>query len=113
MPEMQLDIYGGEVTIPTSMSRWHPTQAQSLLLRLARREEGVTALQAGVVLHGRRRSLGIGTCGAGARGYGPTRKGCCPYASSDGWDALKRLKQRGVVEQRQPRGPYFAIVNDR
>lgn len=95
------------------MSAWHPRETQKLLLRLARRPEGVTALQAGVALHTMRKSYGTGTCGFGAKGAGPTKRGgCCPYASSDGYAALARLWERGVVEQRKPRGPYFAVVGD-
>jgi hypothetical protein len=50
----------------------------------------------------------------GAKTYGPKprSKGCCLYASSDGYDCLKRLWKRGVVEQRTFRGPYFAVVTD-
>jgi hypothetical protein len=111
--ELQLAFDGREVTIPASMSHWHPTQTQGLLLRLAKRPEGVTALQAGVALHTRRKSLGTGRCGFGAKGSGPTKRGgCCPYASSDGYAALLRLWKRGLVEQRTHRGPYFAVINE-
>lgn len=112
MAETQLDFSGREVSIEASMSHWHPTGAQGLLLRLAKRPEGVTALQAGIALHTRRKSLGTGRCGYGAKGVGPTKRGCCPYAASDGSAALKRLVERGVVSQRRPRGPYYAIIND-
>lgn len=111
MTELQLTIDGREVPIEASMSRWHPTHAQGALLALARRPEGVTALQAGIVLHTRRKSLGTGSCGIGAR-TGRNTRGCCPYAASDGSAALKRLVARGVVVQRWPRGPYFAVLND-
>lgn len=112
MAELQLDFSGREVSIEASMSHWTPTHAQGMLLRLARRPEGVTALQAGIALHARRKSLGTGGCGYGARGYGPTKRGCCAYAASDGSACLKRLVERGVVSQRRPRGPYFAVIND-
>jgi hypothetical protein len=108
MPELQLTTDGREVPIAASMSHWHPTQCQGAVLALARRPEGVTALQAGLLIHTRRLSLGIGSCGRA-----PTRRGgCCKWASSDGSACLKRLAERGVVEQRRPRGPYFAVVND-
>lgn len=112
MTELQLDFAGREVSIEASMSRWHPSHAQGMLLALARRPEGVTALQAGIAMHTRRKSLGLGRCGWGAKGYGPTKRGCCHYAASDGSAALKRLAERGVVAQRRPRGPYFAVVNE-
>jgi hypothetical protein len=112
--EFQLDFTGREVSIEASMSYWHPRETQRLLLRLARRPEGVTALQAGNALHAARMSLTHRPCTAhGAKGFGPTKRGgCCPYASSDGSAALKRLAERGVVTQRRPRGPYFAVLND-
>lgn len=113
MTELQLDFEGNEVSIPASMAAWHPTSAQKLVLSLAKRPEGVTALQAGVALHTRRKSLGTGSCGVGAKSHGlrPRSKGCCLYASSDGYACLKRLWDRGVVEQRKPRGPYFAVTD--
>jgi hypothetical protein len=113
-PETQLAFDGSEVTIPQSRAAWHPTPAQRAVLGLAKRPEGVTPLQAGIALHALRRSAGTGSCGHGAKTYGakPRSKGCCLYASSDGYDCLKRLWERGVVEQRTYRGPYFAVPND-
>lgn len=113
-PELQLTIDGCEVPISASMSHWHPTGVQNLLLRLARRPEGVTALQAGVAIHTRRKSLGTGGCGFGAKADRLKRepKGCCAYAASDGSASLKRLVERGLLVQRRPRGPYFAIITD-
>jgi hypothetical protein len=112
--ELQLAFDGSEVSIPESHASWHPTPAQRAVLGLAKRPEGVTTLQAGVALHALRRSAGTGSCGVGAKTYGPKprSKGCCLYASSDGYDCLKRLWKRGVVEQRTFRGPYFAVVTD-
>jgi hypothetical protein len=113
MTEAQLDFAGREVPIGASTSHWHPTGVQILLLRLARRPEGVTALQAGIALHTRRKALGTGGCGWGAKADAVLKpRGCCAYAPSDGSASLKRLQQRGVVEQRRPRGPYFAVLND-
>jgi hypothetical protein len=114
MPEMQLDFAGREVSIPASMASWQPTHAQRAVLGLAKRPEGVTALKAGVALHALRKAFGTGGCGSGARdwrGRGQRQsKACCLYASSDGSACLKRLVARGVVEQRKPRGPYFAVI---
>ena len=96
-----------------SMRHWRPTQVQAMLLQLARRPEGVTTLQAGVAIHTRRKSLGTGHCGYGAKtGSRPRSKACCAYAASDGYASLKRLWDRGLVEQRAYRGPYFAVVNE-
>ena len=113
-PETQLDFSGNEVSIPASMAVWHPTGVQRMLLSLARRPEGVTTLQAGVAIHARRKSLGTGGCGFGAKSHGlkPRSKACCLYASSDGYAALARLWERGLVEQRVHRGPYHAVLND-
>ena len=120
MPETQLAFDGSEVSIPASLSHWHPTGVQRMLLALARRPEGVTALQAGIAIHARRKSLGTGGCGFGAKSMGSKTfgkkgmrtKACCLYASSDGSASLMRLADRGLVEQRKPRGPYFAVQND-
>lgn len=116
MTETQLGFDGREVSIPESMSFWHPRETQKLVLRLARRPIGVTPLQAGTALHAARRSSGMGSCGIRRNIYGETvfygGKGCCCEASSDGSASLKRLQARGLVEQRKPRGPYFAVLND-
>ena len=113
-PETQLAFDGREVTIPESLSHWKPTGVQAMLLQLARRPEGVTTLQAGVAIHTRRRSLGTGHCGVGAKSYGskPRSKSCCLYAASDGYASLRRLWERGLVQQRVYRGPYYAVIND-
>ena len=113
-PETQLDFAGNEVSIPASMKHWKPTGVQAMLLQLARRPQGVTTVQAGVAIHTRRKSLGTGHCGVGAKSYGPKprSKACCAYAASDGYASLKRLWDRGLVEQRVYRGPYFAVIND-
>jgi hypothetical protein len=115
MAEMQLDFAGREVSIPASMASWQPTHAQRAVLGLAKRPEGVTALRAGVALHALRKAFGTGGCGYGAKydEFLPVKrrsKACCLYASSDGSACLKRLVARGVVEQRKPRGPYFAVI---
>lgn len=89
--------------------------SQKEIFRLARRESGITAAEAGRILHSARN---------GGRGCRPERKppsatapagasasprSCCPWMGSDGWDVLKRLRERGLVHQPTPRGPYFAV----
>jgi hypothetical protein len=89
--------------------------AQKEILRLARRPAGVTTAEAGRVLHGARdggRGCRPGRHGAGgtARGGAPDDGRCCPWATSDGWDVLKRLRARGFVDQPAGAGsPYHAV----
>jgi hypothetical protein len=93
--------------------------AQRAVLDLARRTEGVRAVEAGMVLHDLRNG-GRG-CRPNPRGYpvaplpasnaadrwtGTRSVACCPWASSDGSELLKRLRDRGLVEQRATRGPW-------
>lgn len=102
----QLDIYGNEhdparrpVDPSAPLSR-----AQREVLRLAARPEGVRPVEAGEVVHAARRL----PC-ASKRYHDrlrTTTDRCCRYAASDGWDLLKRLEARGLVEQHEPRGPY-------
>lgn len=82
--------------------------AQREVIRLASRPEGVTASEAGRILHAHR-NQGRG-CGGAIRidsATGEYTTACCPWMSSDGWDLLKRLKRRGIVHQTGGRGtPY-------
>ena len=103
----QIDIFGGEhdlskrpVDPNAPMSR-----AQIEILRLAARPEGVRPVEAGEILH-RARRLPCAEKRYHDRLQTQTGR-CCRFASSDGWDALKRLKARGLVDQPEPRGPYY------
>lgn len=97
--------------------------SQREIMRLARRPEGVTAAEAGRVIHNGRnggagcrpevvapdghryRPLPASQAATDWRGTRPDA--CCPWMSSDGWSALKRLRERGLIVQPEPRGPYF------
>lgn len=104
---VQLDIYGAEHD--TSRRSTNPnapmSRAQREVLRLAARPEGVRPVEAGEIIHAARRLP------CAAKRYHDklqtTTGRCCRFASSDGWDALKRLKARGLVDQPEPRGPYY------
>lgn len=104
---VQLDIYGGEHD--TSRRTTNPnapmSRAQREVLRLAARPEGVRPVEAGEIVHAARRQP------CTAKRYHEALKTstdrCCRFAASDGWDLLKRLEARGLIEQPAPRGPYY------
>lgn len=85
---MQLDIYGGEVDAPVASSKSPPlAPAQHEILRLIQTYGAITSTQAGTIVHAHRED----------RGKGKER-----YRSSDGCDAMKRLKKRGLVRRARP-----------
>lgn len=117
----QIDLWGREApAAAVAAAGKHLAPSQYAILALARRPEGVTASEAGRVLHAQRNG-GRGCC-APPPGYekGPSQAGtdwrgtrstaCCPWMASDGWDAMKRLTARGLVTQDAPRQPYHARV---
>lgn len=65
------------------------TPTQDAILRYASTNGSVTPLQAGEILHRAR-----GHCGSGAKGGPGDGSACCPYASSDGLEAIKRMIKR-------------------
>lgn len=52
----------------------------------------ISPIEAGTILHRAR-----GHCGQGAKGGPGDGRACCPYASSDGLEAIKRLIKRGKL----------------
>lgn len=102
----QLTIDGGETTteqaLRTSARRPGLSGAQRAILNVIQAEGSIRAVEAGVIVHAHR---GRGCCGhgAGADRYKGGGKACCGYASTDGASALKRLRQRGLVKQREDR----------
>lgn len=113
----QLDVFGGEVDAVAAAQASAPlSPTQHAILVLARRPEGVTASQAGRVIHGAR-NAGAG-CRPGRAGAGGVARGgipedgrpCCTWMSGDGSEAIKRLRERGLVRQDRPRGPWYAVV---
>lgn len=73
------------------------TGLQREILTRIRLEGPIRAVEAGVMQHvarGRR-------CSGGGKGYGPTKVACCKYAATDGLEAMKRLRDRGLVRQRK------------
>lgn len=88
---MQLSFDGGEIEETAVVRRHaHLTDVQKAILRLARERGKVSPLEAGRLVHGAR----YGICARKLREDGR----CCPWASSDGVDALKRLQARGFLE---------------
>lgn len=95
----QLTIYGLEEDHPPKADRRLPLGdiSRAVLLELIR-QPGLRAVDAGVIVH----RLRGGCPAAGARYTGWTGKrsrGCCPYASSDGYAVLVRLELRTLAER--------------
>lgn len=112
----QLVIGGGEEAVAEVAGRISGlTPTQYAIMRLARRPEGVRAKEAGAIIHAARNGgRGCQPGRAGAKGVargghvefdGPP---CCPWMSGDGSEAIKRLRERGLLVQRVERGPWYA-----
>lgn len=85
----QLDILGGETEHAAVMAKRHQySTAQREILRFVQNYGAITSTQAGVIVHAHREG-GCYRC----------RRGGCPFLSSDGSDAMKRLRDRGLVKR--------------
>jgi hypothetical protein len=101
MTDVQLDFDGGETANTDVVRVAAPfTSSQREILRIIRQLGAVTSTQAGRIVHGHR---------------DPPCRRCvsthdrCPYAASDGGDALKRLRDRGLV-RRVRAGTWVAVI---
>lgn len=93
---VQLDIYGGETDHVAVLKKGAAfTPAQREILQLIARYGTVTSTAAGRIVHAHREPR----C---ARCTDTERFGRCPWVSSDGGDALKRLMARGLVRRVRP-----------
>lgn len=110
----QLNLAGGEdppAYVAARGSGLTPTQRE--ILRLAMRPCGVTASEAGRIIHTHRnngagcRPGRAGAAGVAVGGQPAPGRPCCPWMTGDGSDAIKRLRERGLVTQRKPRGPWY------
>lgn len=91
---IQLTLDGREVERPR---RPRPlSHRQRELLRYIRQHGVVRPVEIGLLMHAGRPS--------------PSSVLDRRYASSDGWDALRRLERRGLVE-RQARGQWVALIS--
>lgn len=87
----QLTLDGGEETPAALTGQRAPfTRAQMEILQLIAHHD-ITSTDAGRILHAHRAG-GCKRCATGP----------CPYAASDGGDALKRLQERGLVRRLAP-----------
>jgi hypothetical protein len=105
----QLNLLGlaAEEAPVIGAARLVPTQRQ--IVALARRPEGVTASEAGRIIHAFRHG-GHG-CNGAVHGYARVRPAhsdaCCPFMAIDGSRALKRLRDQGLLgAPDQKRGPW-------
>lgn len=86
---VQLDIHGGEHEHVAVVAKRHQySGAQREILRFIGNYGAITSTQAGVIVHAHREG-GCHRC----------RKGTCPWLSSDGCDAMRRLRKRGLVKR--------------
>jgi hypothetical protein len=95
---VQLTVDGGEEQVSTAAPSRHASfsHAQREILRLLAERTHVTSTEAGRIVH-LHREPACRHC----------REGRCPWAASDGGDALKRLQARGLV-RRVARGLWTA-----
>lgn len=86
---VQLDLHGGETPHDAVIAKRHQySGAQREILRFIQNYGAITSTQAGVVVHAHREG-GCYRC----------RSGTCRWLSSDGSDAMKRLRDRGLVKR--------------
>lgn len=104
MRASQLRLDGSEVEHPPpeTVLRAHPlTPVQDAILAAIVRDGMIRSAEAGAIVHRHR-----GYCGHRRGSMGSPnladRASCCPVASSDGNEALKRLMARGLVERVRP-----------
>jgi transposase len=103
--EMQLTLDGREVDHPVRIG--NPlSERQREILRFVRARGVVRTYEVGTMMH-------AGREGACRHPFpeGRWHLGCCPYAPSDGCDAMNRLLARGLVE-RVGRGRWRALGNE-
>jgi len=84
----QLTVDGGETPLAELHSPAWLTPAQRAILHQAREQTRISATEAGSIVHAHRSP----PCPRCARGT-------CGFTSSDGTDALKRLRKRGLVRR--------------
>lgn len=89
MSVTQLDFNGGETEhVEVTKKGAGFSLAQREILRFIGVYGAITSTQAGVIVHSHREG-GCDRC----------RKGICPWLSSDGCDAMRRLRDRGFVKR--------------
>lgn len=90
----QLSLDGSESTPKDVSAQRAPfSAAQREILRYIATHGWISSLEAGTIIHAHR-AYRCRRC----------REGTCPYRSSDGSDAMKRLMKRGMVKRRAPKG---------
>ena len=105
--DAQLTLEGREVPLLpdgriATRLRLGPNQRE--VMRQLGLHGSIRAVQAGVIVHARRGSCGVGAKSSRYRGTGI---GCCAYAATDGSDLLRRLERCGLVERIG--GVYYRI----
>lgn len=87
----QLTLDGREVDLTKAPRPLNESQRE--ILRVARSAGAIRPVNAGRIVHAHRTGPP-----AELHAVRPsTRSACCRFASSDGWDALQRLRKRGLV----------------
>jgi len=114
----QLRIDGGEVTSEQAARTSRAgrgggglSYAQKAILRKIEEQGSIRAVEAGVIVHAHRgrgcwrKKNEPSATGDRYKGGGES---CCAFASTDGSSALKRLRERGIVRQREDRSYELA-----
>lgn len=98
----QLTMDGGSVAVESvpSTRRVPLSAVQRAIIRHADQNDGIRPVEAGLILHRDRPKNHVTGSAAANRWHGTSRAvGCCPWASSDGHEALKRLERRGYLKR--------------
>lgn len=105
MSDEQLTIDGGgepyEGVVKRSRTIAQLSNVQREILTSIRVQGAIRAVEAGLMIHAARTPPCRGIVGARSpAGRSPNGR-CCSYASTDGLEAMKRLRERGLVKQRK------------
>lgn len=89
----QLTLDGREVDLTKAPRPLNESQRE--ILRVARSAGAIRPVNAGRIVHAHRALRYVGL--HADRRSSARQLGCCRFAASDGWDALERLRKRGLV----------------
>lgn len=102
----QLTFDGREVDLARQSIVRPLNECQREILRVLRSAGSIRPVNAGFIVHAHR--VGEHAEKHAARPRPSPSHGCCHFASSDGWLALRRLERRGLV--RNPSRGLWVLV---
>lgn len=105
-PPAQLTLDGRETRHPPARPvKPRPlSDGQQRIISVIKRRGQIRSVEAGVILHQMR-----GHCAFNTRPHNWPMRGqaCCPYASSDGLAACKRMLERGIIIRGPRQGTWI------